>query len=364
MKILKSLECFPQLKHKKEFIKKVLLNIISIGLFLGFVFWILIMISFVFSNDWDLIIFPLILAAIMFVPSFALKKKANQIPYEDNVISQYESKANFNRSSLNNSVGNNTPQNIVSPQITNTTINKPKDAKKRVTKKQDIRNQNISNHIKYNHEDNNAKIDITRKPAEKYDNIAIYGWYISVSFGKSSSDNFDRAIALAKAAPQYHTQTDNGHTLHQAIYSSDPDDFLQYMTLYEVVKNWKTTFVMVNGKIIDKKIVGKLNYCYGDKCRSGNPNFCYGASYMTENPFGCHRLQISAANHPWMSFYRNRGSKWYLDTKAMQERIDSYANIYSVCPCFDYDAVIRAFNSLPRILTQRQYTQLWKEGDF
>lgn len=348
MKILSSLECFPQLNHKKDFIIKVILNVISVGLFLWFAFFILFAIIFVFSSDLDIAVFSFILAIITFLPALMLKKKANKIPYEDDIILQYN-KSKINNSNLNTNI--NKPTNLASYR--KQSINKINTINTQST-------DNINTIIDRSH--NVSKTDTIDNATEKNTNIHLDGWYISVSFGKSSSDNFNRAIALAKAAPQYHTQTDNGHTLHQAIYSSKPNEFLQYITLYEVVKNWKTTFIMINGQIIDKKIIGKLNYCYGDKCRSGNTNFCYGASFMTDNPFGCHRLQISAANHPWVSFYRHYGSKWILDTKAMQERIDLYASIYSICPCFDYDNIIREFNLLPRQLTQRQYMQVMEEG--
>lgn len=183
-------------------------------------------------------------------------------------------------------------------------------------------------------------------------------WYISLSFGKSSSVNYDKAVALAKSAPQYHEQVDNGNILHQAIYSSKPKEYLAFIMLYELVHTWKSSFVMINGKLVDRKIVGNLNYCYGDRCRSGSKKFCYGASYMTENPFGCHRLQISAANNPWWSFYRYLSNKWVLDKAALKDRIDSHAGIYCICPCFDYENIITVLDSLPATLSNQQMKEL------
>lgn len=192
---------------------------------------------------------------------------------------------------------------------------------------------------------------------EKFNDI-FPDWYISLSFGYSTSNNYQKAIALAKASPQYHEQHNNGHILHQAIYSAKSREYLAFIMLYELVGNWKSSFVMINGELVDRKIVGKLNYCYGDRCRSGNPRFCYGASYMTENPFGCHRLQISAWNGPWWSYYKLEGNKWILDTYSMKMQIESHANIYGICPCFDYNIIIQRFNQLPRVLTIRQMEEI------
>lgn len=190
------------------------------------------------------------------------------------------------------------------------------------------------------------------------ESILFPDWYISISFGKSSSVNYSKAVALAKSAPQYHEQEDDGKILHQAIYSSKAADYLSFIMLYETVKEWKSSFVIINGQLIDRKIIGQLNYCYGDKCRSGNPNFCYGASYMTDNPFGCHRLQISACNNPWWSFYTYSGNMWILDKNAMIQRINSYAAIYSICPAFDYNNIIDRLNQLPSSLSDTQYKKL------
>lgn len=99
---------------------------------------------------------------------------------------------------------------------------------------------------------------------------------------------------------------------------------------------------------MDRKIVGGLNYCYGDKCRSGNPNFCFGASYMTDNPFGCHRVQISAYNNPWWSFggFDTKGI-WHVDKEAMLKRITEYSEPYCLCPAFSLDRVVDGLKKLP-----------------
>lgn len=191
--------------------------------------------------------------------------------------------------------------------------------------------------------------------------IIFPDWYVSISFGKSTSDNYMKAVALAKAAPQYLEQFNDGKILHQAIYSSKPDEYLAFIMLYELVENWKSSFVIVNGQFVDRKVIKQLNYCYGDKCRSGNPNFCYGASYMTANPFGCHRLQISAYNNPWWSFYKQSDHKWILDKQSLLKRIDSYATVYSLCPLFNYEQIIKVLNQLPSSLSNAQYKKLMRD---
>ena len=178
--------------------------------------------------------------------------------------------------------------------------------------------------------------------------IVYPNWYISISFGESKSQSFAQAVALAQMAPQFIINNVEGKKLYQAIYSDKPSEYLQFIKLYELVSNWKSCFVVLNGKIMDRKIIGKLNYCYGDKCRSGKSDFCYGASEMTENPFGCHRLQISSYNNPWTSFGQyDTSGVFHIDKIAIKNRIMDYSTPYLDCPCFSMDKVLEALDKLP-----------------
>lgn len=178
--------------------------------------------------------------------------------------------------------------------------------------------------------------------------IVYPDWYISISFGESKSQSFAQAVALAQMAPQFIINNVEGKKLYQAIYSDKPNEYLQFIKLYELVSQWKSCFVILNGKIMDRKIIGKLNYCYGDKCRSGKSDFCYGASEMTENPFGCHRLQISSYNNPWTSFGQyDTSGVFHIDKIAIKNRIMDYSTPYLDCPCFSMDKVLEALDKLP-----------------
>jgi len=184
-------------------------------------------------------------------------------------------------------------------------------------------------------------------------------WYIMVSFGKTTSNNYEKAIYLAKNSPKYEEIIDkNGNPTHTATYSSSKEDFLDFIVLYDIVANWKSTAFIINGELIDKKTIGKIKYCYGDKCRSVKSDFCYGASYMTANPFGCHRLQISAANNPWWSYYKKVGSHYELDRDSMLERIYLAADIFKHCPDFNLDNIIKVAMSFPLILKTKEYDEL------
>lgn len=176
-------------------------------------------------------------------------------------------------------------------------------------------------------------------------------WNVSISFGVSRSKNYERALFLARQAPIFHEE----ENLIQATYSESPKEYLEFIKLYEMVSSWKSTYVAICGEQVDRKVVGSLNYCYGDKCRSGNLDFCFGASFMTDNPFGCHRLQISSCNHPWWTFgIMDTAGIWHVDLNAIMERIKSYSGIYHLCPSFSKKQVIKGLQGLPKTINPRQ----------
>ena len=186
------------------------------------------------------------------------------------------------------------------------------------------------------------------------ENVKFPDRYVSVSFAPSRSQMYPAAVALAKMAPLYFEETYDGKLIHQAVYSDKPDEYLQFIKLYEMVANWKSCIVVINGEVVDRKIIGGLNYCYGDKCRSGNPEFCYGASPFTENPFGCHRLQTSAWNHPWWSIGAwGSDGLWHIDKQAILRSVIEYSQPYRLCPAFSWERVAEGLKSLPDVIDPR-----------
>lgn len=185
-----------------------------------------------------------------------------------------------------------------------------------------------------------------------------FNWNIMISFGKSTSQNYDKAVYLAKNSNKYGEQIENEIITHTATFSDSREDFLDFIVLYDIVSDWKSTVFVVNGEIVDKKTVGKLKYCYGDKCRSVKEDFCFGASYMTANPFGCHRLQVSATNNPWWGYYIQEDNHYRFDVDKLIERVKRTEAAFKYCPAFDVNYVREVAMQFPLIITKKQYSYI------
>jgi len=175
-------------------------------------------------------------------------------------------------------------------------------------------------------------------------------WHVSLSFGKSTSQNFSKALAIAKASPQYiESVDDKGNPIYQAIYGSG--EYLKFITLYELIGKWKSAFVFVNGEIVDRKIVGDINYCYGDKLRSGKSDFCFGASQFTENPFGCHRAQMHSYNDPWYSFgIIDTKGRFHIDKDRIRQELIQRLEPFRFCPALNMERAMNNLDKLPDVI--------------
>lgn len=184
-------------------------------------------------------------------------------------------------------------------------------------------------------------------------------WYIMISFGSSNSKSLEKAVYLAQQSPKYYSlKGEEGNQTYTATYSCSKEDFLNFIVLYDLVGSWKSTIFVINGKVVDKKTIGKIKYCYGDKCRTVHPDFCYGASHMTENPFGCHRLQISKFNNPWWEYYKERGQHFELDRDALLEKIHLSADTFKHCPDFDLERILKVAMGFPLVVRKKELQQL------
>lgn len=194
--------------------------------------------------------------------------------------------------------------------------------------------------VKKNELKKDASIQLANKSS------AADGDGFQITFSRSTSSNFERALYLAKQSDEFSIAEYKGNEIYQAYY--EPKNHLEFINLYGLVSDWKSTFVFHKGEMVDKKSLGQVNYCYGDKLRSGNDNFCYGASMFTNNPLGCHRLMIHDSQKPWYKWIRGENKTHiFIDKDGMKRQIDAKAKTFRLCPAFNYDNIISNLNQLP-----------------
>lgn len=82
----------------------------------------------------------------------------------------------------------------------------------------------------------------TAKPTQWVDR----GWYLILEFGESSSEKLDRVVAIARRHPGFIRLLDeNREIVYRNVYRHR--DLSRFWTLFERVRNWKSTRVFING---------------------------------------------------------------------------------------------------------------------
>lgn len=198
---------------------------------------------------------------------------------------------------------------------------------------------------------------VTQLPIDKSE-PGTFEWVITVSFGKTTSKNLQNAVFIAQKGRNFKCEEIDNSKIYTVEYSDSREDFNNFIMLYDIVGNWKSTAFFINGEMVNKKIVSEIKWCYGDKCNSIKSDFCYGASDYTENPFGCHRLQISSYNNPWWTYYHKNGVMYILDKESLIDRINRTYNNFKYCPAFNLKNITNIANSLPLSINEVEYSRL------
>lgn len=194
--------------------------------------------------------------------------------------------------------------------------------------------------------------------------VLNWPWYISISFSKSTSNNFERALFLAKDANYYLEDELYENKVYQAFYKSNPEDYQKFIQLFKIAGYWKSAFFTINGKPVDRRTVDTLNYCYGEKCRNGTIRFCTPNNPETQNPFGCDRVQLNSYTDSWWKFSHFDSVNYNLDKPAILEHIKTLATDYEYCPCFDWNNIYKAVSELPAVITKQEYEERTAENTF
>ncbi|MBF0467103.1 MAG: hypothetical protein HQK88_15405 [Nitrospirae bacterium] len=181
----------------------------------------------------------------------------------------------------------------------------------------------------------------------------ISGWILTVSFGKSSSNNFAQVLSSIQIHPGYQLkQGPNKEEIHELNFNAE--EILQFDELWLRIKNWKSTIVKINNEIIDKRDISKLLICYRDKLKQKitNPLFCFGASPYTYNLFGCHRTMIRDGAGTLSQCWYDLGK--FINNNVFQVNKEEIAGKlikeiypYRICPALRRDKIIRGYNIIP-----------------
>ena len=188
---------------------------------------------------------------------------------------------------------------------------------------------------------------------------------IKLEFGKSTSQNYKRALNLLKKFDKYSLADDND-SINQVNIETEElhDKYTKLEKLYEIVKYWKSTTLYLDNNPVDieeiKSIIKILACSDGYYKSVVNENYCSG--YHPENEWGCKfllsiyngipRYGLSASDNfkYWFQFGKFiNETQWVIDKDRIKTILEkeSLMNKLQHCKKFNLQDIYKAVDKLP-----------------
>lgn len=180
---------------------------------------------------------------------------------------------------------------------------------------------------------------------------------ITLTFGKSTSKNYPIAVERAKSLPSYSETGENKDLVHQVTFSFEEID--QLRNLLDLVGQWKSTTLYVNGKVVPFSEVSQVIYCYSERQRAYNPeDYCYGRDDTydkNDNDFGCRHCGIELYSWRGLDGYgrMERDGTFVVDKGRLIHDVRRNLEPYLICPALDMKSIEEKLQAFPSRINPR-----------
>ena len=196
---------------------------------------------------------------------------------------------------------------------------------------------------------------------------------LEISFGKSGSSQFTRAVHLAASLPGYHVKGEGRDVSHHVAFEVALDNEARWETvesLLHMISGWRSASVKIDGRPMrPRKLlssVAQIKACHGCKLKHAvGEHYCSGKNTPTGEAayFGCRLCDgVSRRRH----VFPNRGASWidfgtlssqrdsfHVDKPAIFQVLEQQAreSVCVLCPAFTWERVHADVDDLPDTIT-------------
>lgn len=173
---------------------------------------------------------------------------------------------------------------------------------------------------------------------------------VNLSFGYSSSVNYQKAIDICKNVNTYAVTGDGKSLIHKITLPITEVELV--ITIFDLVGKWKSSLMLINGKSCTKK---DLTYygvgCYRTRQESFDKNqHCFGEYDHERNIWGCKKLEMPI--YPWGGGWLEYGlfdeeGIWHFDKVRIKSELDSAIKKVELCPILDKAKIYKTLDLIP-----------------
>ena len=179
---------------------------------------------------------------------------------------------------------------------------------------------------------------------------------VEISFGQSSSQNFNKAIEICQNIPTFSTSGEG----KEAQYKIDlPITEVELViTIFDLVGSWKSSQMLINGHSATKK---DLTYygvgCYRNRQKAYKPDqYCFGEKEYDANIWGCKRLGMPVYEWGggWLDYGKfDKSGIWHFDKNRIKHELELALKENELCPALDRKNVLETLENLPETVNPK-----------
>lgn len=187
------------------------------------------------------------------------------------------------------------------------------------------------------------------------------GWYLVSDFTQSNSNNFQKAVTIARTLPNFIELCDqNGTIIYRNIFRKET--IVQFQPLYNIISKWKNSKIYINGNEVKKLPAGV-------KCMISNKGECLN-KYKLHDFIGCIKYNIGlkikgekewGKTKYWFEYSEFKKDHFEIKKSFIikdYEKIISDEN-YIGCPLFNPEQDIKVIQLLPDIIRLKEEKIKW-----
>jgi len=179
---------------------------------------------------------------------------------------------------------------------------------------------------------------------------------VEISFGYSSSPNYEKAVSICQNLPSYESSGEGKDIVHHVVIPITEVELL--INLYELVGNWKSSQMLINGRPSSKK---DLTYygvgCYRNRQKAYSPEqYCFGERVYEANIWGCKRLNMPLMEWGggWLEYGEfDDSGVWHFDKDRIRHDLEVRLRENELCPVLDRRHVLETLDRLPNAINPK-----------
>lgn len=171
-----------------------------------------------------------------------------------------------------------------------------------------------------------------------------------ITFGKSSSPNYVRAVDICKNIPTYTESKEGANIRHEVTLPLTEADLIS--NLYNLVGSWKSSQMLLDGRASTKKDLTYFGVgCYRSRQKAFEKNkYCFGEHDYELNIWGCKRLNMPM--NEWGGGWLEYGSFdkqgiWHFDKARIRHDLELAIKENELCPILNSEHIIETLEKLP-----------------